>query len=144
MPFNYNFESLPIDVSKTYGFEIIAFPSDKPKYESLGRRFKRANLVFSEDGHGGYYLETTSASLEARVNLSPNPWDGKAKKCEITFTCIGLDLKYNSRKELVEFGENISSLINWEHKIVWFTDNSALPFGKTVTKKRNQKKELPK
>jgi hypothetical protein len=121
MSFNYEFQS-PF-VRETYGFDIFAFPQDKPKYESLERRFKRANLEFSEDGQGGYCLETISASLEARINLSPNPWDEKTKKCEIAFTCIGLDWKYNSRKELVEFGENISSLINWEHKIVWHTEN---------------------
>jgi hypothetical protein len=122
MPINHEFKSPSVDISKTFGFQITAFPPVKPKYESLEQRFDGANLMFFEDRQGTYHLEKLSPPLEAKVTLSPNLWDERTKKCEITFTYTDLDLKYNTRKKVVEFGEDISCLINWKHKIVWFTE----------------------
>lgn len=82
-------------------------------------------------------MERISSTLEAKVILSPNLWDETTKKCEISFTYTDLDLKYNRRKEVVEFGEDISSLINWRHKIVWFTDDGDV----TVWKNSDEKKK---
>ena len=127
MSFNHNFESHPIDVSKTFGFQITVFPPIKPKYTYLERSFNGADLIFYEDGQGGYHLEKISSPLEAKVILSPNLWEEGTKNtriCEITFTFIGLDYKYNSRKEIANFGEEISSVLsNWKQKIVWFTED---------------------
>ena len=57
MPFNHEFKSPSIDVLKTFGFQITAFPPVKPKYESLKQSFDEADLMFFEDGQGTYYLE---------------------------------------------------------------------------------------
>ena len=137
MSFNQNYKSPSIDVSKTFGFEITAFPQVKLKYRNLERNFNGTDLILYEDGKSGYYIERISSTLEAKVNLPPNLWDEKTKDSEITFTYTNLGLKYNKRKEVVEFGEDISSLINWKHKIVWFTEDGDV----TVWKNSDEKEK---
>jgi len=139
MSFNHELKSPIVDVAKTYGFQITAVLQVKPKYTSLERNFNGTNLIFYEDTQGGYHLEKIASPLEAKVILSPNLWDERTKKCEITFTYTDLDLKYNKRKEVVEFGEGISSIINCEHKIVWFTDDGDVTFWKKSDEKKNTK-----
>lgn len=124
MSFNHDFEAPSIDITTIYGFEITAFPPAKLKYASLERKFNGTNLKLYEDRQGEYHLERISSPTEdAEVILSSNLWDEATKKCEIAFTYTDLRFKSNTRKEVVEFGEEISSLINWRHKIVWFTDD---------------------
>lgn len=62
--------------------------------------------------------------IDAKVIVSPNLWEPQTKRSEIIFTYISLRYKYNSRKEVVDFANAISSLISYEHDIVWFTDDS--------------------
>ncbi|MGA2682284.1 MAG: hypothetical protein ABSF44_10865 [Candidatus Bathyarchaeia archaeon] len=138
MSFNHEFKTPSVDVSRIFGFQITAFPPVKPKFTSLERSFNAIDLKFYEDGQGGYYLERISSPLEAKVILSPNLWDEGTKNCELTFTYTDLDLKYNQRKEVVEFGEDISSLINWKHKIVWFTDDGDVTVWKNSDEKRTK------
>jgi hypothetical protein len=133
--FKYEINCPSIEVSKTYGFEITAFPSIKPKYASLERCYNGADLVFFEDGTGGYHLERVSSTLEAEVCLSPNIWDEGIKTCEVTFKCTELDIKYHMRKEVVEFGKDISALTTWKHKIVWFTDDGDITIWKNCDDK---------
>jgi len=84
--FNYDFEYPPIDMSKTYGFEITAFPLVKPKYESLKRRFNGNALVFyEEDKPGVYHLESMSSHIKAKVIVSPNLWEEKTKNAKSHF-----------------------------------------------------------
>jgi hypothetical protein len=123
MSFKHEINFPSIDVSKTFGFQITAFPPVKPKFASLERYYNGDDLTFFEDGHGGYYLERISSTLEAKVSVLPTLWDEGTKTCEVTFTCTDLGLKYNDRKEVVEFGKDISSLTTWKHKIVWFTED---------------------
>jgi hypothetical protein len=123
MSFNNIFKTHSTDVSKTFGFEITAFPPVKPKYSFLERSFKKSAQVFYEDGYGGYCLERLSSSLEAKVILTPNHWEEDKKDCTLVFTYTDLSFKNKERKEVVKFGENISSQMRWKHKIVWFTDD---------------------
>jgi hypothetical protein len=135
MSFNQNFVSSPIDASKIFGFEITAFPPTKPKYETLKRRFKEAGLELYENEQDGYHLEKISTPIEAKVVLSTDSWDEKKKKCEITFTYTDFSLKYKTRKEVAEFGENISSIISWKHKTVWYTEDGDVTIWKNGEKK---------
>jgi hypothetical protein len=135
--FNYDFESPPIDISKTYGFEVTAFPPVKPKYESLKRRFNGNDLVFyEEDKPGVYHLESMSSPIEVKVIVSPNLWEEKTKKCEIKFSYIGLPYKYNSRKQIVDFAKDVSSRISWKQKIVWFTEDGEIIIWKNSSKEK--------
>ncbi len=126
MSFNRDFKSPPTDISKTYGFQITAFPPVKPKYKSLERRFNGDDLIFYEDRQGVYHLERTSLPIEAKVTLSPNLWEEPTKTCELTITYVGLEYKYNQRKEIADFEKAISSRINWRQKIVWYTDDGEI------------------
>ena len=135
--FNRDFKPPSIDTSKTYGFQITAFPPDKPKYESLKHCFSGDDLIFYEDTQGVYHLESKSSPIEAKVTLSPNLWEEQTKTCELTFTYIGLPYKFNPRKEIADFGKDISSRISWEHKIVWFTDDGPVTVWKASSNRKS-------
>ncbi|UCH69612.1 MAG: hypothetical protein JSV29_04975 [Candidatus Bathyarchaeota archaeon] len=129
IPFNCDSESPFIDIRKTYGFQITAFPPARPKYKSLKRRFKGDGLIFYENGQGVYHLEyylgRMPSPIETKVIL-PHSWELQTRRCEITITYIGLGYKWNSRKEVFDFANAISSRMHacsWPHEIVWFADD---------------------
>jgi hypothetical protein len=136
---NISFNKEP-EISSTYGFEITAFPPSRPKYESLERRFRHGDLSLTETRFGEYNLEGRS-SLEAKLILNPSAWDERNKKCEVTITCTGLSYKYDDRKGIVDFGNYISSLISWKHKIMWFTENNPIIVWKNDDDKKTKVEE---
>jgi hypothetical protein len=79
MSFKHEIKCPSIDISKTFGFQITAFPTVKPKFASLERYYNGADLAFFEDGHGGYHLERKSNTLEAKVSVSPTLWGEETK-----------------------------------------------------------------
>jgi hypothetical protein len=119
MVFEYKFES--IDVSKIYGFQITVFLPTKPKYLALERKFNDYDLLFSENGIGQYTIERKTQPIEASVVFSPQA--AEKPSCQITVTYVDLGIKYNSRKEVVDFGIEIISKMSWKQKIVWYTDD---------------------
>jgi hypothetical protein len=134
--FNLDFK-LPIDVSKTFGFEITAYPPAKPKYESLNRLFNRDNLTFYEVGQGSYHLERTTSLVEATVNVTPNLWEEQTQKSEITIICNNILYRNNFlRKEIVDLAEDISSRMSWKHKIVWHTYDGDITEWKNTDKEK--------
>ena len=68
-------------------------------------------------------MERTTSLVEATGNLTPNLWEEQTKESKITITCNEIVYRYNSRKEIVDFAEDISSRMSWKHEIVWFTDD---------------------
>jgi hypothetical protein len=119
--FNHNFE-LPTDVSNIFGFEITAYPAEKPKFITLDRRFNGDNLTLCEVGQGSYRLERITSLVDARFNVYPSLYEEQSKGCEITIACEYILYKnIFIRTEIVDFAKDISSRISWKHKIVWFT-----------------------
>jgi hypothetical protein len=118
--------SAPIEISKVFSFEITAFPTVKPKFNSLKRSYDGHGFALSENNQGEYQLENISTHVEAKVTLSPNLYEDQSKDCEITFSCNDIAYRYNEREKVVEFAEDISSRTRWKHKIVWFTDDGSI------------------
>lgn len=115
-----------IDITKTYGFQITVFPPTKPKYTYLVQQFKATDDLELCEDEKGYHLTMSSTPLDIKIDIFPHIWDEKDKQCKITFTYCELNYKNSYRKQVIKLGREISSCMNWKHKIIWFTEEGKI------------------